>query len=50
MELPKECVNVMLTYKAVIRRGVYGEQKSIETVTRRAFYSKSNGYYDSKDN
>lgn len=50
MNLPIECVNVMLTYETTICRGVYGEVKTKEVVTRRAFYCKSNGFYDSKDN
>lgn len=50
MNLPKEYVNVMITYSTTERVSdrYYGH---IETfiVTRRAFYSNSNGYYDAKD-
>jgi len=51
MELPKEYVNVMITYKGTVYvpdkyYGKYVEQ----VVTRRAFYSKSDGFYDRKDN
>jgi len=50
-ELPKEYVNVMLTYKAQVTvRDKYYDHKEEQTVTRRAFYSKSDGYYDSKNN
>lgn len=50
MELPKEYENVMITYKTTISSGPYGDTKTQEVVTRRAFYSKSDGYYDSRDN
>lgn len=46
MELPEVYINVMITYKATISSGPYGDTKSIETVTRRAFYSKSDGFYN----
>jgi hypothetical protein len=50
MDLPKECVNVMITYKTteIVPDKYYGHTE-IFTVTRRAFYSKSDGYYNSKD-
>lgn len=50
MELPKEYRNVMLTYEAIIRYGIYGEKRRNEIVTRRAFYCKSNGFYDLNNN
>lgn len=50
MELPEEYVNVMITYEATIGHGAYGERRVKEVVTRRAFYSKSDGYYDRDDN
>lgn len=49
MDLPKPYKNVMLTYKAYIGYGPYGEHKVLETVTRRAFYTDSDGYYNSQD-
>lgn len=49
-ELPIEYQTVMITYKGTVYvpdkyYGKYEEQ----VVTRRAFYSKSNGYYNHKD-
>jgi hypothetical protein len=50
MELPNEYQNVMLTYEGNVRvRDKYYDHYEKQVVTRRAFYSKSNGYYDSKD-
>lgn len=49
MELPKEYTNVMITYEAEISYGAYGIQKRKEIVKRRAFYSKSDGFYNSQD-
>lgn len=40
LELPEDGVNIWVTYKKEIRRGVYGEKRSTEVVTRRGFYSK----------
>ena len=48
-QLPTEYETVLLTYDAVIRSGPYGMEKSTQTVTRKAFYTKSDGYYDDKD-
>lgn len=50
METPKEYHNVMITYKAevTVPDGYYG-RREVQTVTRRAFYSKSRGYYDKGD-
>jgi hypothetical protein len=50
MQLPSEHQNVMITYETLVGYGPYGDDKRKEVVTRRAFYSKSDGYYDSKDN
>lgn len=49
--LPTEYHNVMITYvgEVRIRDKYYGHYEKQE-VTRRAFYTKSNGYYDNKDN
>lgn len=46
--LPREYANVMLTYTTTERVAdrYYGHDETF-TVTRRAFYSKSSGYYDS---
>ena len=49
-ELPQEYVNVLITYSCdVYVRDKYYGHTEFRTVTRLAFYSKSNGYYDSKD-
>lgn len=51
MEYPKEYANVMITYEGIVHvpDKYYGrDEKTI--VTRRAFYCKSDGYYDRKDN
>ena len=50
METPQEYQNVMLTYIGTVYvpdkyYGTYVKQR----VTRRAFYSKSNGYYNRQD-
>lgn len=50
MELPREHQNVMINYKANVRvRDKYYDHYEEQIVTRRAFYSNSNGYYNSKD-
>jgi len=48
--LPKEHVNVMITYKAnvLIPDKYYGRQE-VQTVRRRAFYCKSDGFFNSND-
>jgi hypothetical protein len=50
MELPKEYQNIMITYIATVRipDKYYGHDEVME-VTRRAFYCKSDGYYNRKD-
>ena len=51
MELPKEYANVMITYEGKIKvRDKYYDHYEDAVVTRRAFYCKSDGYYDNKDN
>lgn len=51
MNLPKEYQNIMITYKDNVRvRDKYYGHYEQQIVTRRAFYSKSDGYYDGKDN
>ena len=49
MENPKEYHNVMIEYEATISFGAYGIKKRKEVVLRRGFYSKSDGYYNHKD-
>lgn len=51
MNLPPEYQNVFITYvgQVYVRDKYYGKCVTQE-VTRRAFYSKSNGYYDNKNN
>ena len=47
MKVPEEYVNVMITYKGKVRvRDKYYDHYEEQIVTRRAFYSKSDGYYD----
>lgn len=49
-ELPIEHRNVMITYEGEVTvRDKYYDRKEKAIVTRRAFYSKSNGYYNRKD-
>tara|TARA_R110002012_G_scaffold182378_3_gene348720 strand:- start:2172 stop:2492 length:321 start_codon:yes stop_codon:yes gene_type:complete len=49
--LPKEYVNVMITYKGKVKvRDKYYDHYEDQIVTRRAFYTKSDGFYDRKDN
>ena len=49
-ELPQEYVNVLITYSCdVYVRDKYYGHTEFRTVTRLAFYSKSNGYYNSVD-
>lgn len=51
IDLPEEYQNVMITYETDVRvRDKYYDHYEKQTVTRRAFYSKSNGFYDNKDN
>jgi hypothetical protein len=51
MELPKEYQNVMITYIGKVRvRDKYYDHYESQKVTRRAFYTKSDGYYDRNDN
>lgn len=51
MNLPKEYTNVMITYLGKVRvRDKYYDHYEEQIVTRRAFYTKSNGYYDKQDN
>jgi len=45
-----EYQNVMITYKGMVRvRDKYYDHYEEQIVTRRAFYSKSSGYYNRKD-
>lgn len=51
MNLPDEYKNVMITYIGAVRvRDKYYDHYEQQEVTRRAFYSKSDGYYDNSDN
>ena len=50
MDLPQSNTNVKIKYVTEIRTGLYRMQRETVTVVRRAFYSKSTGYYDNKDN
>lgn len=51
MELPKEYQTVMITYKGKVRvRDKYYDHYEEQVVTRKAFYSKSDGFYDRQDN
>ena len=51
MNLPEEYTNVMITYLGKVRvRDNYYDHYKEQIVTRRAFYTKSNGYYDKQDN
>ena len=51
MNLPKEYQNVLITYNGKVRiRDKYYDHYEDKVVTRRAFYSKSNGYYNSENN
>ena len=51
IEIPEEMVNVMITYRgSVVVRDKYYDHKEDQIVTRRAFYSKSDGFYDQQDN
>ena len=48
--LPDPHVNVMITYTGKVRvRDKYYDKYETRTVTRRAFYTDSDGYYNSKD-
>lgn len=47
---PIEGRRVLLTYEAIISSGPYGGTKTKTIVTRRAFWSNSDGYYDRQDN
>ena len=51
MNVPKEYKDVMLTFKGMVYvpDKYYGDWKS-QVVTKRAFYHKSDGYYDTKNN
>ena len=50
-DLPPEYVNVMITYEGKVRvRDKYYGHYEDQIVTRRAFYSKSDGFYDRQDN
>lgn len=50
IELPREYVNVMITYKGKVRvRDKYYDHYENQVVTRRAFYSKSDGFYNHQD-
>ena len=50
-KLPTEYHNVMITYNGEVRvRDKYYDHYEKQQVTRRAFYTKSDGYYDNKDN
>lgn len=50
-KLPKEYQNVLITYEGSVKiRDKYYDHYEKQIVTRRAFYSTSNGYYDNKDN
>ena len=51
MNTPEAYVNVMITYVGTVYvpDRYYGTYEK-RVVTRRAFYTKSNGYYDRKDN
>lgn len=50
MNLPKEYQNVMVTFEGTVYvpDKYYGKHE-IQTITKRGFYHKSNGYYNSKD-
>ena len=49
-KLPTEYHNVMITYIGNVRvRDKYYDHYEKMQVTRRAFYTKSDGYYDSTD-
>ena len=50
MTKPNSYQTVMITYRTYVGYGPYGDIKKLETVKRKAFYTKSSGYYDSKDN
>tara|TARA_R100001530_G_scaffold135701_1_gene113606 strand:- start:323 stop:625 length:303 start_codon:yes stop_codon:yes gene_type:complete len=47
MRLPEEYTNVMITYRGEVRDSNGSVKKEI--VTRRSFYSKSTGFYNSND-
>ena len=50
MDLPREHQNVMITYLGKVRvRDKSYDHYEEQIVTRRAFYTKSNGYYNRKD-
>lgn len=50
MNLPIECQNVMITYVGnVMVRDKYYDHYEKQKVIRRAFYSKSDGYYNRND-
>lgn len=50
MNLPEEYQNVMITYKgSVLVRDKYYDHYEEQVVTRRAFYSNSDGYYNQND-
>jgi len=49
MDTPKPYKNVWLTYKAYVTSGVYGEVRTLTTVRRRAFFTKSDGYYNQRN-
>ena len=49
MKLPQEHQNVMITYKADVRVNSYSDRTRKEVVTRRAFFSKSDGFYNKED-
>lgn len=50
METPIEYKNIWITYKTEVHvPDKYYGHKETQTVKRRAFYSKSEGYYNSKD-
>ena len=49
-KLPRPYQTIWLTYEAIVSSGHYGDTKTKTIVRRRAFYSKSDGHYDGKNN
>lgn len=50
-DLPPEYQNVMITYTGEVRvRDKYYDHYEKMKITRRAFYTKSDGYYDNRNN
>jgi hypothetical protein len=49
MNYPEEHKTVMVTFLGKVKKNCYGGLKD-EIVTKKGFYSKSDGYYDRKNN